>query len=110
MDIFEAFSLERDGCRVIRSTHGFAAVIIASDTNLFCHQFYVHPDFRKSGEGRELLNLVKEYAKEKNCTTVSCTVQSAHRLAHETLLAVIAGGFKYKALNKNNDLYFEMAV
>lgn len=110
MDIFECFSKERDGCDLIRTEFGFASVIVVSDVNLFCHQFYVHPDHRDLGHGRKLLESVKEYARLKLCTTVSCTVQSQHRLRHETLCAVIAGGFKFCGLNKQGDLYFEQGV
>lgn len=110
MDLLESFFKDREGASVVRTEHGFIALVQVDPTNVLCQQFWVHPDFRQSGEGRELLDRACAHAELKGFAKISCTVQANHALRHETLLAVIAGKFQFKGVNKLGDLYFEREI
>ena len=108
-NLHDTVLLERDGLHTVRTDKGFVAYSVI-EMRLHCHQFYVHPDFRNSGSGRELLKKTIDKAHELKCAKVSCTVQPAHKLAHETLMATLAGGFQLKGMTPQNHLYFELVL
>lgn len=110
MQFFHDYFREKRGCEVLQTEHGFCAYRLISDVNLFFDEFYIHPDFRGQKLAWKLLSAMEEVALAKSCTTVSCTVQSGHALATDTMKAILAGGFKFKGFDQDKNLYFEKVV
>lgn len=110
MSNFVSYFKEREGMDIAETEHGFVAYCFTEQKQLFCHQFFVHPDYRMGGQGKKLLFEVEDIAKKNGMETITVTVQPGHSLRHETLMAVISTGFIFKGLNTMQNLLFEKEV
>lgn len=95
---------EREGVEVVETENGFALIKMVNQDMLYLVDIYVKPDFRRSGEGRRILQEVEGIAKELGATRIQGSVAPQANGSTESALAVIATGFKIS--HSDNELIY----
>jgi len=102
------YKTEMHGLTVIEEPWGFCAFCEAPDS-IFIDEFYVIPEHRKSGLGRELLGRIKMFAHKSGKKLLSSTVTLNSNTANLSLLAQLSVGFRVVRA-ENNALLLHLSL
>lgn len=84
---------EREGFDVISRDEGFADYRIAGD-ECYIRSIFVFPDYRKKGIASEMADEIARIAIARGCKYLTGSVDTTAVGAHESVLVLLAYGFK----------------
>ncbi len=98
--MWKAYIKEREGAEILELEHGFAIVRPLQDC-LYLQDIYVVPEMRKTGYGRQILEIVEETATKMGFDKVlgSCSPGAAGSTV--SIKAILACGFELESSDKD---------
>lgn len=108
MKLYADYILERQGLKLINKEICFASYRVVGD-ELFISEFFVQKEYRKSGVGRSLLKEILEVSLNEKCAVVTANIHVKDPNHNETLMAVLACGFKVVAA-QNDVILISLSV
>lgn len=86
--------MERENGLLLKHEHGFAIYKPLEGNMAYLQDIYVHPEYRQSGVGKELLQQAINIAKKSNKKALLGSTDTAANGATESALAILKSGFK----------------
>lgn len=102
------YILEREGLDSIITDYGFICFRIEGQA-MWINDYYVKPEMRKSGKGKDLANMTMTMAKEAGCLAVFCQSDESANGHDVSRLAITNFGFK-ECGRKAKLIYYRLEV
>lgn len=101
LQMFEAYLSEREGATLLRHQYGFGIYKDSSSVAGYLQDIWVHPAHRKTGVGREILDLAIAEAKKANKKALLGSTDTTSNGATESALAILRCGFQILRVDGN---------
>lgn len=106
MSLYADYIKERENKECIDNEYGFITYKI-SGADSYIVDFYVRPEYRRTGKGTELANLAAEAAKASRCTRLLGSVIPDTNNSTESMKALMWYGFKLLWARENFIMLFK---
>lgn len=106
IDLWAAYFKEREGFETISTDVAVANYKITGDT-CYLKDIFVHPEFRKSGEGSVVTDKIAVIAKDNGCRYLTGSIVPSLPGSTGTMYAMIKYGFKLKESHNDFIILFK---
>lgn len=105
-DLWAAYFREREGFETISTDVAVASYKVTGDT-CYIKDIFVHPSFRKSGEGSVVADKIAIIAKELGCKYLTGSIVPTLPGSTGTMYAMIKYGFQLKESHNDFIILFK---
>lgn len=100
LSFYEAYITEREGKKILQTDYGFAKYSIDQSV-IYLEDFYVVPEKRRSGLGKELADKIVEIGKSQGCKQLLGSVVPMSNGSTENLKHLLTYGMRLYSSGPN---------